>query len=408
MAGDQEKQHGQRPRRVPGGLGSFSGNGIGKAALILPMPVAISPVQISFPGSRGQPMAPRRLATLAFALSFGYCAGNARADGPAPVMREPVAFRDLTPPTLPEENGGTRTTTCVPESPPADGGLFGSAEYLLLRPRRAAFDFAISDATRDLVPNGKLESLNYELRSGVRAGLGYQFSGTRWDSAFEYTYFRSSADRTIAAPAGGTLYATLTRAGLNDEAAVAAATAGIEYNVFDAVMGRRVCLDDTTSLRFFGGVRFASVRQNFSAQYDGGDANMGRVDTSTNFDGFGPLVGGEISINLHAGFHAFARGSAALMTGQLRNPITETNNAGLTTYANLDYSVRRVIPVAGLAIGGGWQHNNVTIRCGYEITNWFGMIDSPRFTGELAEGKFITRSGDLSLEGLFAQVGISY
>src|SRR5205823_1523142 len=154
--------------------------------------------------------------------------------------------------------------------------------------------------------------------------------GSHWDATFEYTYFRSSADRVIAAPPGGTLYATLTRAALNDQATTAFADASFEYNVFDTVLGRRIVLDEMTALRLFGGFRFASIRQDFAAQYDGGDAIVGRVATATNFDGFGPLVCGEMSVNLHGGFHLYARGSAALMTGSLRNPFTETNNAGQT------------------------------------------------------------------------------
>jgi len=324
-------------------------------------------------------------------------------------LRPTLEFKDIKPHDHPEEHGekhGEKHTTCAPA--PADGGLFATAEYLLLKPRRTAFDFALTDPNRDLAPTGRVQSLNYELRSGVRGSLGYRFAESHWGAAFEYTYFSSGANRTIGAPAGGTLYATLTRPGLSDEAAAAAASAGLTYNLFDTIATRRFEIDHHTTGRVYGGFRFATIRQDFSSIYDGGDANLGLVSTASDFDGFGPLVGGDLAWSLHHGFHLYAKGSAALMTGTLRNTLNETNNAGQTVYADINDTTRRVIPTATLGIGGGWQHEHVSIRVGYEITNWFGLIDTPRFTGELAEGKFTTRNGDFSLEGIFVQLGVSY
>ncbi len=321
-------------------------------------------------------------------------------------LRPALEFEDLTPPPQHGGHAEKHVTTCLEEAP-AHGGLFANAEYLLLRPRRAAFDFALTDANRDLAPTGGVQSLNYELRSGVRGGIGYRFDD-HWAAGFEYTYLGSGANRTVGAPAGGTLYATLTRPGLNDEAATAQATAGLNYNLFDTLASRNFEIDHHTTARVYGGFRFATIRQDFSTVYNGGDANQGIVSTSSNFDGFGPLLGGDIAWKIHNGFHLYAKGSAAMMTGDLRNTLNETNNAGQTVYADIDYSTRRVIPVTTLGIGGGWMHENVTFRVGYEITNWFGLIDTPRFTGELAEGKYTTRNGDFSLEGIFAQFGVSY
>ena len=357
-------------------------------------------------------MTPRTLSLFAVAL----CAQFAAAEGPPAFdPRPPIGFKDITPPPMlpsapvekeKETPPGHAEAPAHPEA--ADGGLFATAEYLLMRPRRSAFDFAITDTNRDLVPNGTLRSLNYEQRSGVRIGLGYRLGDSYWDTKFEYTYFGSGASGSAVAPAGGTLYATLTRAGLNDEATSALATASLTYNVFDFVAGRRVILDENTAIRFVGGFRFAAIRQSFTGAYNGGDANFGQVNTATNFDGFGPLFGGEIIWQVRGGFHFYARGSAALVAGSLHNPYSETNNAGRTLYASLDPAARRVVPVASLGIGGGWERDRFSFRVGYEVTNWFNLIESPRFTGELAEGKFTTRTSDFSLEGIFAQIGIAF
>ncbi|CAN5126158.1 hypothetical protein BH11PLA2_BH11PLA2_14330 [soil metagenome] len=332
-------------------------------------------------------------------------AGGSPTAPPMPDLREPLAFKDLTPPEQHHKDEAPHLDTAH-EHPPEN--LFFSGEYLLLRARRAAFDFAISDSNRDLVPSGSIQSLNYNLQSGVRAGVGYRFGESAWVGDITYTYFRSGADRDVTAPAGGTLYATLTRPGLNDEAVTATANGSLEYNVFDATVGRWITIDEHAAMRLYGGFRWATVRDKFSAVYNGGDANLGQVSTQNKFDGFGPILGGELVGNISGGFHLFARGNASLLTGSFNNPIRETNNAGLTTYADLQYGTRRVIPVVGLGVGGGWAYRNVTLRAGYEITNWFGMIDSPRLSGELSEAKYTTRSGNLSLEGLFFQLGLAW
>ena len=323
----------------------------------------------------------------------------------------PLILKDLTPPELHGDHGGSHANGHGEVCPPAshgEGGFSGVAEYLLMRPRRGLFDFAIRDPNQNLVPEGSLRSLNYELRSGIRAGISYRVPESEWDFQVAYTYFRSNASATESAPAGGTLYATLTRPGLNDEVLTATASGKLAYNVYDAVIGRRFTLDERASVRAFAGLAWATINQDFNADYNGLDANQGRVTTQSNFNGFGPLVGmeGQFAVTEH--WHLYARGVGGLLTGTVKNPIAETNNAGLTTYANLSYDTRKVVPLASLALAGGWHSGRVTARAGYEITNWFGLIDQPRLTGELSEGKVVTRSADLSLEGLFVHVGLSF
>lgn len=290
----------------------------------------------------------------------------------------------------------------------SDPGFYGTAEYLLLRPRRGAFDYAIVDPTKDLVPNGSLQTLNYELRSGVRAGIGYRFKDTAWSAGFTYTFLRSGSDNSNTADVNGLIYPTLTRPGLIDNVGTAEASASLEYNVFDIEVSRRVHVDDRLDLRLYGGARFATIRQDFDAVYNLRDANLSRVATQSNFDGFGPLLGAEASLKTFGGFHLFGKTSAAMLTGTINNPYRETTNNGLTTLADVGYRTRRVIPVIGSGIGLGWERRGVAIRVGYEMTNWFNLIDQIRFTNDLAEGKLTTRSSDLSMEGLFVQFAVQY
>src|SRR4051794_31482180 len=52
----------------------------------------------------------------------------------------------------------------VPERSLASG-LFFDADYLLIKPRRNALDFAVVAPNRQEIPSGSIESLQWELRS---------------------------------------------------------------------------------------------------------------------------------------------------------------------------------------------------------------------------------------------------
>lgn len=330
---------------------------------------------------------------------------------PLPAESDPPV-KDLTPPGFADlvpaadhrhERPGHLTPTV-----PADGGPFATAEFLLLRPRRGAFDFAIPSTSANLATTGPVQSLNYNIQGGLRAQLGYRFGDSGWDALGEYTYFRSNASGSGSAGSGYVFLPTLTRPGLTNSVSFAAADGNLEYNLYDVQLGRRFAVDDHLALRAFGGLRFASIRQDFHAYYDGLDARQASVSVPSNFQGFGPIVGTEATFAGWKGFHLYARASGGLLTGQSNNPILETNNAGQTVYVNSSYDVRKVVPVASVGVGGGWQYRSVSIRVGYEITNWFNLIDQPRFADDVAQGVLVTRSANLSLEGLFVQFGLTF
>jgi hypothetical protein len=371
------------------GTGAAVGQGV-----TMPSPLPLTPVKATRLAS--PPAAPGSLPAAA-------------PEGGGGLMAPPV--KDLTPPEL--TIGPGHGENCPPAGGHAfdpeehEGGFFGTAEYLLLRPRRGATEFVTASGSTAPVAVGPVETLTYEQRSGVRANLGYRLPGEGWDVAAGYTFVRSGADKLVTAPAGGVLYPTLTRPGVVDTANTAAASASFEYNVFDAEVGKRF-RTERGNFRVFAGARFATIRQDFDVNYDGRDAQQSRVVTRNGFDGFGPIVGGDVAVNVYRGFQLYARANGGLLTGRVNAPLTETNQNGLTTVTDIRYGVRKVVPTAHLGIGGGWQSGRVSIRAGYEITNWFGLLEAPRVTSEFSPGRVQSRSESLSLEGLFVQLGVAF
>ena len=45
---------------------------------------------------------------------------------------------------------------------------------------------------------------------------------------------------------------------------------------------------------------------------------------------------------------------------------------------------------------------------GYEIANWFNVVDSPTFIDDFSEGTLGRRQSDLGIEGIFAQLGLVF
>jgi hypothetical protein len=289
-----------------------------------------------------------------------------------------------------------------------EGGVwFARGEYLLMEPRRRALDFAIVDPNTDGNPQGRIESLDWEYSSGFRVGGGYRLQPDGLEVGAYYTYLYSHTNRGLEAPAGGTLYATLTHPGFVDAVNTAAASASLNYHLVDLELGRRWVLGESFQLWAGGGGRFASIRQSLTAVYDGQTAFLDRVSSPVRFDGAGLRAGAEGTWLMGRGFSLFSRLYGSLVLGDLRTSLEETNGAGTLSIADVDERVWQVVPVVELAVGIGWQRDWLRARVAYEITNWFGLVDSPDFVHDFTN-KLGRRESDLSLDGLAAELEVTY
>jgi hypothetical protein len=289
-----------------------------------------------------------------------------------------------------------------------EGGFFAEGDYLLLKPRRRAFDFAILDPNNRGVTEGSIESLEWEFSSGFRAGGGYRLPGEGWEAGAYFTYLHSTISRTINAPPGGTIFATLTRPGGITQVDSATADCGLNYRVVDVEVGRCFHPGESVTVRVFGGGRAASIDQGLNAFYNGGDANHALVQSPIDFDGGGLRAGGEGRLNLRWGLNLYASASASLIAGEFKTRLTETNNSGATTNVNVSETFDKVVPVAEMGLGIGWEYRNWQLSAGYEIVNWFNLVDSPNFVDDVHIGKVSHRVSDLSLDGLMVRLGMTF
>ncbi len=312
-------------------------------------------------------------------------------------------LKDFTPPEL---EAPVQIHPTVLE--PRDSGLYGSAEYLLLRPHLRTQDYALVDPLNDIVPQGRVASVQDHLSSGFRIGVGYRLANSGWDVGLFYTFLDSRGSSFAIAPNGGLLYPELTRPGLTDSALSAIAHARLNYNVFDLEMGKVIAYDDWTQFRLFSGIRFASIRQSVNTLYNGMLADNAFSESKSNFTGAGPIFGGEMRWNLSHSLSVFGKAQGGLIYGHTVSGLIETNNGGATLYNNVSDVYHSIVPMIGCAIGATWQYRGVTMTAGYQAVNWFGLIQRQAMINDFSEGKMIPRASDLSLDGFFFQLGFAF
>ncbi|MGL5095308.1 MAG: Lpg1974 family pore-forming outer membrane protein, partial [Planctomycetia bacterium] len=286
------------------------------------------------------------------------------------------------------------------------GGLFFTGDWLLWKPRRRALDFAIVDGSANGRPNGTVESADWETASGFRFGAGYRVGGEEWTVGGVYTYFHSDDQRGLAAPAGGTLYTTLTSPAIIEEATSADAGTNLDYDVVDLEVTRHFEPGECLKVWLTGGGRFAWIDQNLSVLYNGADADNAYVQSDINFDGAGLRVGGGGQYAIGMGLNVYGSAYGSLLAGDFRTNLLETNSSGTATNVDVREKYYTVVPVAEMAFGLGYERGNMHLKLGYEITNWFNMVDSIDFTDDLHEGKPSRRLSDLSLDGLTLRLGL--
>jgi len=328
--------------------------------------------------------------------------------------------RAAEPGKLPEPNGHPPVTEIrVPEleAPVAhvaehekavESGFYGTAEYLLMRPRQRGLTYALVDPVDDLTPQGRLRSVRNDLRSGLSVGLGYRFEKSGWDVAFLYTTIHSRGGDQVNAPAGGVLYPQMTRPGLTDSAQVAIADSRINYNVYDLEFGKLIHNDEHTQIRLFTGIRVASIDQTVSAGYNGGLADAAFAESSSNFNGAGPMLGAEMRWKMLNNLSMFGKAQGGLIYGRTRSSLVETNNGGATLYSDVNEVFRPVVPMVGLAIGGTYTYRGLSFSAGYQVVNWFGLIQRVTLIDDFSEGRAIEQTEDLSLEGVFFRLGFQF
>jgi hypothetical protein len=292
----------------------------------------------------------------------------------------------------------------------SEGGLFGKADLLILRPRRRPHNIAILDPdATNVALQGEVVNFNWDTVGAYRVALGYKL-GHDWDIAGVYTYVHSNDDQAVGRATSGALYATLSAPFGFDSADAAIGSSGLDMDLIDVEMGKRWIPCEGMELRFVAGSRVATIQQKTEVAYNMRTAGLGvyNANNRMQYDGVGVRVGGESWWRMGgSNLGLFAKGFTSLMTGDFKNSVVHFVNDGRTPIIALNEKFYKVVPVAELGVGLGWKNENVSFSVGYELQNSFGLVDSIAFRDD---GSFVPdyHSGDLSLEAITVSLGFTY
>jgi len=289
-----------------------------------------------------------------------------------------------------------------------EGGLFVIADFLYVRPRRRALDFVINDPFADGSSiRGKVESLDWDTTGAYRLGAGYRLVNG-WEVGGTYFYLHSKDDRSLIASPTGALFATLTAPGI-DQVNTAKGSTNLDMDIIDADLAKRIAVNDRLVVRVAAGGRVASIQQKLFASYTGGTAGSGvLVSSPVRFDGIGVKVGSEAWFKVWGNVGVYAKANTSLLTGNFRTRLSQSINGGTSTLIDVSDKFTKVVPITELGLGLAWQTDNIRVSVGYEIANFFNMVDSVDFVDGSSFGKIQHRQSDLSYDGLAVSVGVFF
>jgi len=214
---------------------------------------------------------------------------------------------------------------------------------------------------------------NAENGWGGKVMLGYRF-GNNWDVGVGISGgWLKGKDSANGVEQGGV-------SGFNEKLKVE-----LDYQTVDFEAGYNFAMGPGTTLRLFGGLRFANFNQ--KATGEGASTNTLAYDYTfdakrkTKYWGIGPRIGANGQVGLGGGFHMFGGVSGALLFGKFNDKHNfETNNLAGTFprfYSYNDKKKSKMVPNVAGEIGLGYQFgagtgSTVSIQAGYGGEAFFG------------------------------------
>ena len=186
----------------------------------------------------------------------------------------------------------------------------------------------------------------------------------------------------------------------------------LNYDVYDLELAQSLELTKSLTLRLSGGARAATLNEHFDVTYTGGDFQVPyRAFRDWDYSGAGMFLGGDMnwSATQCLSFNVASKSGLVLGRYQSRHFFPD-DEPGVPT--DVRHGETRVNPFVEVSAGVLYERpigNSVlTIGAGYEIVNWFNMADNRTFSDSHIEGQNVNSVRDLSLDGMYARIGLNF
>ena len=162
-------------------------------------------------------------------------------------------------------------------------------------------------------------------------------------------------------------------------------------NIQDVEAEWTSCLNDTVGFKAFGGFRWAKIDQNFNSTYSYA-AGTGSVSLPNNMDAEGIRLGAEFQWRSCYGVRVFGQLAESILVADFQTRQTENDPAaGISINTSGDTAV--MVPVFESAVGVTYDRGPWEFRAGYEMSDWFNMVQVNRSAQSLLlDGYFLSLS----------------
>jgi hypothetical protein len=317
-------------------------------------------------------------------------------------------------------------------------GLTFHFDWLHLQPRRSPTPYAgtlvpaapDNDDDVSFSQETILHETNYSDDDGFRFGIGW-LTADCWDVSFDYTNFTGDGASAVNPDGIGSdnvfanfLDREMADDGLDedfDDGVVdfAQEDLSLQYDLYDLSIGRFYRPTGGLTMRAFGGLRGAEIRQDSAIQYRDfdGDDDLASIVRTIDMDGVGLRFGGQAIWNVIGGLSVSGRAATSFVYGDFNVTRTERqvdpDDAEIDTWRYY-YEHQKVVPALELALGVRWDHGPFFVGFGYEVTHWFGLyqdLDIPGYGADDDDDSDMdtvpirSDRGDLTLDGWYAEGG---
>lgn len=277
-----------------------------------------------------------------------------------------------------------------------------------LQPRWPDMELGIANRQNLGVPNGQVQRLEFDPALGFEAGFERRFNA---NSGFRmhYTYLHAETQTGIAANPGATVTPTLTHPlGMRDVDG-GLGSARHTSNVLDVLWTRRIHSADCFDVWLLAGPRAAWLRRGFDLDYTGGDAGpLGTADHNQSFRGFGLCGGFDLEWKLGGGWSVEAGSKLSLLKSRNRMSVLETSLRGQALLADANDARSGITPMFDMNAGLKYAVGAWNVAAGYQMQQWFSVSELLTFNDDVHVGSLDRRRGDLSLDGLYLRLGVSF
>lgn len=282
------------------------------------------------------------------------------------------------------------------------------ADWLFLTAREQDLPYAtpVDGTTNSAVPVGQTAMLNPGYRSGWRAGGAIAIDNCS-SLIFDWTSFRSSTRSETLLDGGAPQPNAFLRSELVHPRTLSVATDSlnswgvydIDFQTADAGYTRTLTGDWNSRLNGTLGFRYGGLYQDLTAQQQiVGDV---LVNSSIDFDGYGPRAGLDYERLTRHGMLFYCRGAGSLLAGQFQAAWQQSSAfAGPQAAAGMNED--RLVPQLDFEFGTGFQTHGGGFRAtvGYLCSVWGNVVTMPEFVDGVMADSLGGSSDTLAFDGI--------